>query len=459
MDTADYREPCKVCGLDGKTLRCARCKIVFYCSKQHQEEDWQNHRKFCRKHRVDNSRDDGREVNKVTSDRNKITGGIKTKDEKSDNDTLEAVSAVVDAEIAAGIDKNIVMENGNSEGLLINDNSHAWDIGDSEGAIGGNISPITFEGSSEAEILNAGTENLNPSIDYSNLSDSSLSNIDMPPQEVQSVMTSAHADSLSYPEVSLPSNVVLPPFLHRDNRGFIEEICKNVVSDMDAYGVCVVDDFLGAETGLAVLDEVKRLYSRGDFRDGQLVTNLITSDLKTIEGDKITWVDGKECECKNIGLLISQVDSIIVHANKMSDNGKMGDYVISGRTKAMVACYPGSGSHYVKHVDNPNRDGRCITAIYYLNLNWDVKEHGGLLRIFPEGWSDQVANIEPLFDRILFFWSDRRNPHEVQPAHQTRYAITLWYFDAAEREEACRRHNIDGKTKGKGAVLKKKSVK
>lgn len=52
----------------------------------------------------------------------------------------------------------------------------------------------------------------------------------------------------------------------------------------------------------------------------------------------------------------------------------------------------------------------------------------------------QVADIEPVFDRLLFFWSDRRNPHEVQPAYHTRYAITLWYFDAVEREEACRRY-------------------
>ena len=49
--------------------------------------------------------------------------------------------------------------------------------------------------------------------------------------------------------------------------------------------------------------------------------------------------------------------------------------------------------------------------------------HGGLLQIFPEG-RPVVANIEPLFDRLLIFWSDRRNPHEVKPAYDTRYAIT-----------------------------------
>lgn len=42
-----------------------------------------------------------------------------------------------------------------------------------------------------------------------------------------------------------------------------------------------------------------------------------------------------------------------------------------------------------------------------------------MLRIFPEGKS-YVADIEPLFDRLLLFWSDRRNPHEVQPSYATR---------------------------------------
>jgi hypoxia-inducible factor prolyl hydroxylase len=112
-------------------------------------------------------------------------------------------------------------------------------------------------------------------------------------------------------------------------------------------------------------------------------------------------------------------------------------------SQAMVACYEGKGSHYVKHVDNPNKDGRCITCIYYLNVNWNADESGGLLRIYPSGWMDRVADVEPIFDRITFFWSDRRNPHEVQPAHRTRYAITLWYFDAHERELAVRKYQRD----------------
>uniref|UniRef100_A0A8C5R8G9 hypoxia-inducible factor-proline dioxygenase n=1 Tax=Leptobrachium leishanense TaxID=445787 RepID=A0A8C5R8G9_9ANUR len=207
------------------------------------------------------------------------------------------------------------------------------------------------------------------------------------------------------------------------------------------YGICVKDQFLGEALGSRVLDEVEMLNRSGKFRDGQLVSQR-TIPSTNIRGDQIAWVDGKEPGCESIRTLMSKIDEVIMHCS-----GKLGSYVINGRTKAMVACYPGNGMGYVRHVDNPNRDGRCLTCIYYLNQNWDTKVHGGLLQIFPEGRS-VVANIEPLFDRLLIFWSDRRNPHEVKPAYAMRYAITVWYFDAMERAEAKDKYRLASGQKG-----------
>ncbi|KDR06662.1 Egl nine-like protein 1 [Zootermopsis nevadensis] len=410
MNSADCRVACEVCGVTDRVLVCSRCKCVYYCSKAHQALHFKKHKTFCIKHRVDKKRE---------------------RDYKSSVDSK--IVSVIESKNEGIVTKNA--RNSKRE-LQVSDITDTAEVDRSEGAVAGNISPITYEGSSESEILNAVTEILSPTLDFvTSLSDDSLDkNIaplnDMPSQEREIVNAPVKTNGFrAFPEISLVDVNPLPPFLHRQNRDKqLEEVCINVIRDMDTYGVCVVDNFLGPDMGMAVLDEVTSMYNKGVFKDGQLVSNRARNDLKTIRGDQIAWLDGKESSCKNIGFLISQVDNIIVRANNMSGNGKMGDYAITGRTKAMVACYPGSGSHYVKHVDNPNRDGRCITAIYYLNKNWNVREHGGLLRIFPEGWSDKVADIEPLFDRILFFWSDRRNPHEVQPAHQTRYVHMFMFF-------------------------------
>ncbi|XP_039490290.1 egl nine homolog 1 isoform X3 [Drosophila santomea] len=215
---------------------------------------------------------------------------------------------------------------------------------------------------------------------------------------------------------------------------------------MNQYGLSVVDDFLGMETGLKILNEVRSMYNAGAFQDGQVVTNQ-TTDVPAvrgdkIRGDKIKWVGGNEPGCSNVWYLTNQIDSVVYRVNTIKDNGILGNYHIRERTRAMVACYPGSGTHYVMHVDNPQKDGRVITAIYYLNINWDARESGGILRIRPTPGTT-VADIEPKFDRLIFFWSDIRNPHEVQPAHRTRYAITVWYFDAKEREEALIRAKLE----------------
>lgn len=216
-----------------------------------------------------------------------------------------------------------------------------------------------------------------------------------------------------------------------------------IVPCMKYYGICVKDNFLGPQLGDRVLEEVEVLNQSGKFRGGQLVSQKNIPS-RSIRGDQIAWVEGREPGCTHIGALMAHIDKAVMHS---AANGQLGNCVINGRTKGMVACYPGNGAGYVRHVDNPNGDGRCITCIYYLNKNWDVKTQGGMLQIYPEG-KNVVASIEPLFDRLLIFWSDRRNPHEVKPAYSTRYAITVWYFDAKERAEAKEKYRLATGQKG-----------
>ena len=115
----------------------------------------------------------------------------------------------------------------------------------------------------------------------------------------------------------------------------------------------------------------------------------------------------------------------------------------------MAACYPGGGTGYKRHVDNPTKDGRRLTCIMYLNPEWDVQvldffiefviltqiscsfsylfssyknilqKDGGVLRIFETINKESYIDVIPAMNRLLVFWSDK-SPHEVQPTFKTR---------------------------------------
>lgn len=110
-----------------------------------------------------------------------------------------------------------------------------------------------------------------------------------------------------------------------------------IIPCMDKHGICVVDNFLGTETGLGILENVRALHKTGKFTDGQLVSQKSDST-KDIRGDKITWIEGRETGCEKIRFLMSRTDDLIRHCN-----GKMGNYTINGRTKVSIAA--GGNTH------------------------------------------------------------------------------------------------------------------
>ncbi|RWS06784.1 hypothetical protein B4U79_03268 [Dinothrombium tinctorium] len=214
---------------------------------------------------------------------------------------------------------------------------------------------------------------------------------------------------------------------HSDVINKFKAKCSQMMLDLSKYGVGTIDHFLGDERCSSILLEVKFAYENGFFTDGQLVRNSASSSL--IRSDKVMHVKGDEKWAKNISHLMTVLEKTLITCGVIPSNEQLGDYRITRRTKAMVSCYPGNGTHYKRHIDNPNNDGRRLTCIYYLNKDWDGETMGGTLRIFPAAHKNLVANIEPIFDRLVLFWSDRRNPHEVLPAYKDRFAITVWYCD------------------------------
>ncbi|XP_054136175.1 egl nine homolog 1 [Melozone crissalis] len=375
------RQYCELCGKMENLLRCGRCRSSFYCSKEHQRQDWKKHKLICR--------GGGAAAAGAAGGATEPHGGHPPPPRAHGG-------AAAGSGSRAGVGKGAAPPSPEApaEAAPLTNNhvaaAGAAAGGDAEASAGAQ-SPSP---SGEAVLLYRDKSNLYPG-------------------GVQAGPGAAALRPNGQTKSLVPQRLAL----------------EYIVPCMNKHGICVVDDFLGKELGGLVAEEVRALHHTGRFTDGQLVSQKSDSS-KDIRGDKITWVEGKEPGCQTIRLLMNSMDDLIRHCN-----GKLGNYKINGRTKAMVACYPGNGTGYVLHVDNPNGDGRCVTCIYYLNKDWDAKVSGGILRIFPEGKA-QFADIEPKFDRLLFFWSDRRNPHEVQPAFATRYAITVWYFDADERARA-----------------------
>ncbi|XP_067391846.1 egl nine homolog 1 isoform X1 [Emydura macquarii macquarii] len=319
------RQYCELCGKMENLLRCGRCRSSFYCSKEHQRQDWKKHKLVCRSgaaaaaggaaeqragppHQAGPAaaggggggcREEGAAVHKVPppgAEEEEAAAAAPL----TNNHLPPAAAALSEAAARAEEEEAAAAAPApaGEAGLVYRDKSNLYPSGAQAGAGGGS-----------ALRPNGQTKSL------------------------------------------VPQRLAL----------------EYIVPCMNKHGICVVDEFLGKEVGGRIAREVRALHHTGRFTDGQLVSQKSDSS-KDIRGDKITWVEGKEPGCQTIGLLMNSMDDLIRHCN-----GKLGNYKINGRTKAMVACYPGNGTGYVRHVDNPNGDGRCVTCIYYLNKDWDAK--------------------------------------------------------------------------------------
>jgi hypoxia-inducible factor (prolyl hydroxylase) len=126
------------------------------------------------------------------------------------------------------------------------------------------------------------------------------------------------------------------------------DICQCVVRDLDKYGICVVDNFMGKERAESIHRSVVSMYHSGVFVEGETVglkSSTSTAAASTGDGetarnvrsDKITWVDGSENNCVHIAFLIAAVDTIIMNFMRFKKGAQLGSQLnIGGRTKVII---------------------------------------------------------------------------------------------------------------------------
>lgn len=253
-DTDQDRQYCELCGKMENLMKCGRCRSSFYCSKDHQKQDWKKHKQVCKQAESSPS------LQHTDSSQPGRENAEKEQEPQHDQQNSKAPSCTA-AEKCTGASK-----------------AH-----------------VKTERSTALSRRLSGSESISA------------------PEHTADEISNGQTVS---PQQKLATEYIAP--------------CMN------KHGICVVNNFLGEDLGLGVLEEVHALYVSGEFTDGQLVSQRSDTS-KDIRGDKITWIEGKEPGCEKIAVLMSRMDDIVRHCN-----GKLGNYRINGRTKV-------SNSHTFLH--------------------------------------------------------------------------------------------------------------
>lgn len=292
MNQGGVRACCAVCNLQTHR-RCSRCLSVYYCNTEHQRQDWKRHKTECtpKVPKQGTKKDKIQECNKSDEDPKKVKEEIIkcNEDSKSinlinqeDNETRRSRKSKKKSLLKEGIDtisdnkhseviEQVELSSEAKEACEAQDNSVISSVVYTDKNLSSG-SAITYEGSSEQEILRESAQQL--SADFVMASSSNvlraINRTDMRVPSLAGYTQHTGNTRKDYPEATLRGSGA--PFSNTQNSYHMDpsdpcfEICQRVIRDMTQYGVCVLDNFLGKERGQLVLNEVLAMYKSGIFQ-------------------------------------------------------------------------------------------------------------------------------------------------------------------------------------------------
>lgn len=187
-----------------------------------------------------------------------------------------------------------------------------------------------------------------------------------------------------------------------------------VVDDLATRGWSEQANFLPADLVRALATECRRRAAEGELNPAGVGRGAAQEVRETIRGDHILWLDpGESDDCDQY---LDAMDELRLAINQGLFIG-LEDY------ECHFALYP-PGAFYRRHLDRfRDDDRRAVSAVFYLNENWQPGD-GGELRMFLA--DEVVRDVQPTAGTLVVFLSGDI-PHEVLAARRDRLSLTGWF--------------------------------
>ncbi|KDP84674.1 2OG-Fe(II) oxygenase [Cupriavidus sp. SK-3] len=193
-----------------------------------------------------------------------------------------------------------------------------------------------------------------------------------------------------------------------------DEYYRRIVDAIHDHGWSEQDNFLPPDLTLALALECAALAAAATLTMARVGHGAAGSLQRDVRGDRIQWLEAGQSEARDRYLAIMEVLRIALNR---------GLFLGLEEYESHFAYYA-PGASYLRHRDQfRDDDSRTVSVIIYLNADW-LPEHGGALRLHPEGLSTQ--DISPVGSRIAVFLSADML-HEVLPATRDRMSLTGWF--------------------------------
>ena len=193
---------------------------------------------------------------------------------------------------------------------------------------------------------------------------------------------------------------------------------RQIALNLGEQGWCVTPDFVSPLLVSQLLQETDLLWRRGKFRHAGVGRGDEFEINTKIRTDHVLWLDNHN-ESGAQKLYFNALEQLRLAINQNLFLGLV-DF------EAHFAVYP-KNSFYKKHLDQFRGIGtRTVSAILYLNDNWN-ENHGGQLKLYTDQHNpDRFVDILPHAGTLVTFLS-ARFLHEVLPATRPRKSITGWF--------------------------------